>query len=148
MKRVLIALAATWIGAAPAASSENGATLSPHANYLLYCSGCHRQDGAGAIEGGIPAFQDSVGYIAGIETGRTYIMHVPGVISTNMSDADVAGVLNYILDRWGEEGGADFSAEEVTRRRALPVADVVVYRRQVVKELKEAGIEIADYPWP
>ncbi|WP_424987504.1 c-type cytochrome [Microbulbifer sp. S227A] len=147
MKSVLVALTALLIGGFPDVPLAGAEALSPRANYLLHCSGCHRQDGAGAIEGGIPPFQDSVGHIAGIETGRTYIMHVPGVISTNMSDADVAGVLNYILDRWGG-GGAEFSAEEVTHRRALPVADVVVYRRQVVDELKETGIEIADYPWP
>lgn len=147
MTKPLLALAALLSNAMVAASPGNAEALSARANYVLHCSGCHRQDGEGAIEGGIPAFRDSVGHIAGIEIGRTYIMHVPGVISTNMSDAEVAGVLNYILDKWGEDG-MDFTAEEVTRRRSLPVADVVAFRRQVVGELNETGIQIAEYPWP
>ncbi|MEO9779444.1 MAG: cytochrome c [Sedimentitalea sp.] len=147
MTRTLLVLAAILANAMLFASPASAEALSAHANYTLHCSGCHRQDGEGAIEGGIPAFQDSVGHIAGTEIGRTYIMHVPGVISTNMTDADVAGVLNYILDKWGE-GGEEFTAEEVTRRRALPVADVVSYRRHVVDELNNKGVQIAEYPWP
>lgn len=139
-----VALLASTMAPASAGSAEG---LSARANYTLHCSGCHRQDGEGAIEGGIPAFQDSVGHIAGTEMGRTYILHVPGVISTNMSDADVAGVLNYILDKWGE-GGTDFTAQEVTQRRALPVADVVAFRRLVVDDLNRTGVQIAEYPWP
>ena len=41
-----------------------------------------------------------------------------------------------------------FTAEEVTRRRAIPVEGVVGSRREVVAELARAGIRIADYPWP
>jgi len=36
----------------------------------------------------------------------------------------------------------------VTERRAVPVGDVVAYRRQVVAELEREGLAIADYPWP
>lgn len=120
---------------------------SPRTNYILHCSGCHRDDGMGTVIGGIPAFPGSVGYIAGSDLGRTYMLHVPGVISNNLSDAEVAGVLNYILDNWGGDS-PHFTTAEVTRRRAEPVADVVVFRRSVVAELKRSGIEIAEYPWP
>lgn len=122
-------------------------TSSARANYILHCSGCHGMSGAGTVEGGIPAFPNSVGHIAGSELGRTYITHVPGVVSTEMEDAEIAEVLNYILDEWSD-GGQHFTAKEVTRRRAENVGDVVELRREVVEELKRAGVEIADYPWP
>ncbi len=131
---------------APAVAGQTG-ELSARANYILHCSGCHRLDGLGAIEGGIPTFPGSVAHIAGNDKGRTYILHVPGVTSTNLSDAALAEVLNYILDRWGGDS-PPFTAEEVTRRRAEPVADVVDFRREVVRELRQSGIEIAEYPWP
>lgn len=116
-------------------------------DYVLHCSGCHGMGGLGTTKGGIPPFPNSVGKIASIDAGRTYIMHVPGVVGNNLTDAEIAGVMNFVLDRWGE-GGEPFSAEEVTRRRSAPVADVVAFRRVVVQELAEAGIEVADYPWP
>lgn len=125
----------------------NADGLSARGNYVLHCSGCHGMNGQGTLAGGIPPFPDSVGHIAGIDIGRTYIVHVPGVVSTSMTDAEIAEVINYVLDAWGD-GARHFSAEEVTSRRALPVGDVVAYRREVVEALSKAGIAIADYPWP
>lgn len=128
---------------APAFASERPART----NYILHCAGCHGMQGLGTLEGGIPPFPDSIGHIVSADIGRTYVMHVPGVISTDMSDAEIAAVMNYIIDEWSD-GGPLFTAEEVTRRRALTVGDVVAFRREVVAELRKSGIEIADYPWP
>lgn len=134
--------------AVAAAPGHAGNTASsPRSNYVLHCSGCHGMKGLGTVEGGIPAFPGSVGHIVGTETGRTYVMHVPGVTGNSMSDAQIAEVMNYILDEWSE-GGAHFTAEEVARRRSIPIGDVVAYRRKVVAELRRSGIEIAVYPWP
>lgn len=136
------------LAAATATPGHAGNTAtSPRANYILHCSGCHGMQGLGTVEGGIPGFPDSVGHIVGTEIGRTYVMHVPGVVANSMSDAQIAGVMNYILDQWSENG-AHFTAEEVTRRRAEPIGNLVAYRRQVVAELRKSGIEIATYPWP
>lgn len=143
MRPVLFGLGILLSGAALA---EAGA-VSPHASYALHCSGCHTMGGEGAPEAGIPTFVDSVGNIARSEQGRTYMMHVPGVISAGLSDAGIAEVMNYILDAWGE-GAPHFSAEEVTSRRAIPVEDVIAYRREVAAALEGAGVPIAGYPWP
>ncbi len=140
-------LVSTLLVALAAQAQAGNTASSPRANYLLHCSGCHGQEGLGTVEGGIPGFPDSIEHIVGIEAGRTYVMHVPGVVANNMTDAQIADVMNYILDRWSG-GGAHFTADEVTRRRAIPVGDVVSYRREVVEELRRSGIEIATYPWP
>lgn len=103
--------------------------------------------GEGSLLGGIPTFIDSVGSIAATEAGRTYMVHVPGLISADLSPAETADVVNYLLDAWGE-GAPPFTAEEVARLRAIPVADIVAYRRQVAADLGERGLPIADYPWP
>lgn len=124
-----------------------GEMNKPRADYILNCAGCHGMEGRGTVEGGVPAFPGSVGHIATTDIGRTYILHVSGVISTELTDAGIADVLNYILDKWGERGD-HFTTAEVTRRRAIPIDDVVTFRRKVVEELRASGIEIAEYPWP
>ncbi|MFV0384289.1 c-type cytochrome [Paracoccus sp. (in: a-proteobacteria)] len=130
-------------------SMASGVMADPaRRDYILHCSGCHGMTGKGTIAGGIPPFPDSVGKIAGSDIGRTYIVHVPGVNSAGLSAGEIADVLNYILDQWGEGGDPRFSGHEVAERSALPIGEVVAYRRKVVAELSAAGIEIAEYPWP
>lgn len=143
MRRLLL-----WLSLVPwLAVQADAQGLSPRGSYILHCSGCHGVTGEGAPAAGIPSFVDSVGHIAGSDLGRTYIMHVPGVVSTDLTDAGIAEVMNYVLDDWGD-GAPHFSADEVTRRRALDVADVVALRRQVKEALERDGLSIADYPWP
>ena len=131
------------------ASAAGAQQYTPRVNYILHCAGCHGMTGEGSQVGGIPAFPHSVAYIASIDAGRTYMMHVPGVISAGLSDAQIAEVTNYILAEWSDGAAfTPFDADEVTRRRAVPVSNVVEYRREVAGELAAQGIELAYYPWP
>ena len=130
--------------AAPVAAADGKA----HRDYILRCAGCHGMDGVGTVEGGIPTFPGSVGVIAADDLGRTYMMHVPGVVSASLDDAAIAEVMNYVLGEWAPGEAEPFTAAEVTRRRAVPVADVVALRRDVAAKLMAKGHRIADYPWP
>ena len=131
------------------ASAAGAQQYTPRVNYVLHCAGCHGMSGEGSRVGGIPAFPYSVAHIASIDAGRTYMMHVPGVISAGLSDAQIAEVTNYILEEWSDGAAfTPFDAAEVTRRRAVPVSNVVEYRRVVAEELAAQGIELAEYPWP
>jgi mono/diheme cytochrome c family protein len=124
---------------------------SPEALYLLKCSGCHRADGQGAPEAGVPPFPGFVGDLARDPDGRTYMLHVPGVVSSNLPDAELTTVLNYLLDHWSNAPAgqvAPFTAEEVARQRAVPVNDIVKYRRTLVARLRKTGVPVAQYPWP
>ncbi len=123
-------------------------TAAPRANYVLRCAGCHGMEGLGTEPGGIPGFPGSIATLAGDDAGRTYMLHVPGVVGASLDDAEIADVLNYILERWGEPGVPAFSAEEVTRRRAEPVADVVALRSRLAARLTAEGKPLAPYPWP
>ena len=147
MARGLIAASLALATLTAAAGAEAGQTMSARGNYVLLCSGCHGIGGAGSAAGGIPSFHDSVGKIAATDRGRTYMMHVPGVVSNALSDAGIAGVMTYILETWGA-GAAPFTPEEVTLRRARPVPDVVAERREIAAELAARGLTIAAYPWP
>ncbi len=131
------------------ATAAHGQERSAHANYVLLCSGCHNVSGQGSEQGGVPTFPGSVGKIAHSDRGRTYMMHVPGVVSNSMSNAEIAAVMNYILDTWAsEEGAKPFTAEEVTERRMAVIPDIVVERRELTYEMQDQGVEIAPYPWP
>lgn len=124
---------------------------SPRSLYMLRCSGCHRVDGTGAIEAGIPPFPGFIGPLARNPQGRVYIAHVPGVVGSRMSNDQLVGVLNYVLEEWSGEEGASapaFTVEEFVTLRSVPVSNVVQYRRDVVAEMKAAGDPVADYPWP
>ncbi|TPE53273.1 c-type cytochrome [Amaricoccus solimangrovi] len=145
MRRALLTLAVLLSGPSLAEAGAGGVT--PRTSYALHCSGCHTMTGTGEPAAGIPTFIGSVGTIARSDTGRTYMMHVPGVISAGLSDEGIAEVMNYVLEAWGN-GAPLFTAAEVTERRAVPVPDVVDYRRGVVAALARDGGKVADYPWP
>jgi len=131
--------------ALPAWTRERSAEV----NYILRCAGCHDLDGSGLASAGIPPFPGFISSFVNDADGRTYIMHVPGVVASGLNDAEIAAVMNYVTARWGDQQPFErFTTAEVTQRRALPVADVVIYRREVVKRLAAAGLPIAEYPWP
>ena len=119
--------------------------------YLIHCSGCHRADGSGSLRGGIPDLRGYVGSFGRLNDGRTYLMHVPGVVGSGLDNAEIAAVMNYIFDRWAAAPAGDpvpvFTAAEVARLRELSVPDVVKARRRVVRELEARNLPVAAYPW-
>jgi mono/diheme cytochrome c family protein len=136
---------------APGRARLSMAGLSAQSLYLLRCSGCHQVDGQGATPAGVPPFPGFIDGLVNDEAGRTYVVLVPGVAGSGLADAQTAQVLNYVQDRWAQPGARPaprFTAEEVARRRATPVSDVVAYRRALVARIAKRGTPIADYPWP
>ena len=152
LRRGLPVVAGAAAAVAVAAGIAFAAERTPHANYILRCAGCHGMEGAGVPAGGIPALQDLVGYFAADDDGRTYLLHVPGVVGSSLSNGEIAAVMNYVMERWAGRSMppnfVPFTEAEVTERRAIPVPNVVDYRRAVVARLDAAGIAVAAYPWP
>lgn len=147
MRRTVTCRMALAIGLALAPGAGQAGSV-PRSDYILRCAGCHGMEGRGTEAGGIPGFPGSIATIAGDDEGRTYMLHVPGVVGASLSNAEIAAVLNYILAQWGEPGVPPFTAAEVTRRRAVPVADVVGLRNQIADRLMAGGKSLAPYPWP
>ncbi len=118
--------------------------------YMLKCSGCHRVDGEGAPEAGIPPFPGFIAPLARNSDGRVYIAHVPGIVGSRLSNEQLTDVLNYVIDEWAGEDASEtprFTVEELTALREVPVTNIVEYRRGVVNQLIESGDPVADYPW-
>ena len=120
------------------------AETSAHGLYMLHCSGRHGRDGAGSKTGRVPPFSGIVGYFAGEAEGRRYLVLVPGVAGSGLSDADTARVLNYVIGEWGEDDAVrGYVPSEVAAIRASRVDDIVALRGKIVGDLARRGIRVA-----
>lgn len=135
-----------------AAGTAEAADRTAATNYVLRCIGCHVQDGSGLPSAGIPDFVGKVGVFARLPEGRAYLLHVPGVIGSSLSDREIAELLNYIMETYAGPSLPDpylpFTAGEVGTLRARDIGNVVKYRRVVAAKLEAQGLDVADYPWP
>lgn len=151
MTAIMRALAAMLV-AILAGLGATPALAGAHSDYLLHCSGCHGQDAAGSVRGGVPDLRGYVSSFGQTRQGRIYLMHVPGVVASGLDDAGIARVMNYVMARWGAAGDkgevAAFTPAEVERLRALQIGNVVDYRRRIVPTLEARDLPVAAYPWP
>lgn len=148
--RMLLSCLILFFSAGITQSAEPG--YSAATNYMLRCMGCHGMDGSGTAAGGIPDFRNYVGSFAATPLGRAYLLHVPGVIASGLSEQEIAEVLNYIMQRWGgtslPKGFRPFTAQEVADLENQDIGDVVAYRRQVTNQLRKSNRPVPPYPWP
>lgn len=81
--------------------------------------------------------RDSVARFLAVPGGRKYLARVPGVAQAPLDDAALAGVLNWMLDRFDRAhvpaGFAPCSAQEVGRLRTQPLLDAEAVRRRLVE---------------
>lgn len=142
MRGVALALGLALLTAADSARTE-----TPQVDYLLQCQGCHRADG-GETPGAVPALRDSVGRFLGVPGGREYLIRVPGSAQSPLDDAELAAVLNWMIERFGPaESSASFtpfSAEEVAHARRPPLTDVERTRRDLVRRMADHAAVSAD----
>jgi len=132
---VLAALALALGGGAGAAAAR-----TPRVDYMLECQGCHRADGSG-FPGRVPDLRDRIGRFPQVPGGRAYLVGVPGSASSPLSDAELAAVLNWMIQRFAPERApavAPYTAEEVARHRR-PLADVESVRRELLRALAATG---------
>lgn len=118
-------------------------------DYLLYCSGCHRDDGSGSAVNQVPPLPGSVGNFVHTAAGRAFLIQIAGVAQTPLGDAALARLMNWLLARFGAaELPADFkpyTGDEVARYRATRPADQSAQRASVVAELARRGMSVAHY---
>jgi len=113
----------------------------PQINYILHCQGCHLPDGAGT-PGKVPALRNEVGRFLHVPGGREFLIQVPGTAQSALTDAEVAAVLNWILQNFSRDVlPADFqpySEEEISRYRHQPLADVSAVRAELMEKIATA----------
>jgi hypothetical protein len=118
------------------------AHASPQQDYILYCMGCHGPQAEG-VPGKVPPLAHALGRYMRSPAGRNYILRVPGAANSVLSDAQLAGVLNWLAQTFdARELSSDvplFTAAEVTSLRHSPLPSVLATRREVVRELAATG---------
>jgi hypothetical protein len=117
------------------------AAQTPELDYMLQCRGCHLEDGSGA-PGAVPSLQ-GVGRFLATSRGREYLIRVPGSAQSPLSDAALAKLLDWIVQRFDPEtaaaGFAHFEAEEVARWRRPPLIEVEALRAALLEELAHSA---------
>jgi cytochrome c553 len=112
------------------------------ANYLFACRGCHLADGSG-VPPAVPSLRNTLGPLAATADGRSYLVRVPGVLQSRLSDENLAEVLNWVLTEFNAgtlpENFRPFTPREVTAARNRILADPVAYRR--TRLATESGLE-------
>ena len=120
---------------------------SPAELYTLNCWGCHKPRAEG-IPGAVPRLANSMGDFLHVPGGREYLVEVPGVAASALSDAEIAEVLNWLLATFNKaETPPDFkpyTAAEVARYRPHQLIKITETRDELVRRLKAKGIVVPD----
>lgn len=132
MRAPAVLLLGLALAAGPAGAGD------PHLDYMLECQGCHRADGSGS-PGAVPDLRGSLERLLSAPGGRDFVVRVPGSATSRLSDAALAGVLNWMVRRFAPAltGFQPYAAAEVGRLRADPLVDVEGRRAEL---LSAAGV--------
>lgn len=110
------------------------AAAGPRSDYLLHCAGCHRADGTG-LPPEVPSLAGPLGAVAASPEGRDYLARVPGAAQAPLTDAELAAVLNWVLEEFNADTLPDFfvplEAGEVGKSRARVLTDPLKTRNQL-----------------
>ncbi|MGB3276033.1 MAG: cytochrome C [Castellaniella sp.] len=137
-------------GSAPHAMLESmAASQSAYKDYMLNCGGCHRYDGQGVARNAVPSFLNSIGLFTRLPEGREYMIRVPGAAQSQLGNAELADVLNWMVANYSPDAVAPdfrpFTAGEVGAVRPYRFDDVVASRRQLEAKLQKLGLTPAPY---
>jgi mono/diheme cytochrome c family protein len=107
----------------------------PEQDYVLECRGCHGARGEGA-PGKVPSLARTARFLA-TPRGRAYLVRVPGVAGSQLSNARIAALLGWMLrelasDPPAPEQFAPFSEAEVAAARARPLLEPLVERAAIL----------------
>jgi len=107
-------------------------------DYVEHCSGCHGMQGNSA-PAQIPVLRDRVGYFMCTREGREYLIRLPNVAYSAISDnQELADMMNFVVFGLGgnsaPRGARPFTAGEVAqlRQKALATQSLIAIRAEVV----------------
>ena len=121
------------------AAANRGEAAPPYSasvNYQLQCRGCHRPDGSGEA-GRVPSLRRTLVRFSMAADGREFILRVPGVAQSSLSDQETAALLNWIARNLSDVplpgDFIDYTAAEVGRFRHRPLASVSAVRERLMQ---------------
>ena len=106
-------------------------------NYQMFCQGCHAIDGSGHKS--VPELKNSMHQFMASQSGREYLVRVPGSANSTLDDEQLAEVLNWMLVNFTKKETKQrwqpFIASEVAEYRKRPLFETVNYRRALLASL-------------
>jgi cytochrome c553 len=118
-----------------------GATESVRVDYMLSCQGCHLANGRGYAEHGVPPLTDYVGNFLKVPGGREFLVQVPGSAQSNLSDEQLANLLNWMLSSFSPNQlpatFVPYNAAEVGLLRRRPLVLVGATRAELVRKIEK-----------
>ena len=113
-------------------------------NYMLNCQGCHLARGEGFV-GRVPRMTDFVGYFLHSDDGRAFLIQVPGVAFSPLSDADTTRLMNWMLIEFSAaqlpEDFEPYTEAEVAALRQQPETDPNRRRAAILAKLDLASAQ-------
>lgn len=108
----------------------------PKSHYMIHCMGCHLADGSGQPPD-VPVLDEQLGSLVASGVGRSYLIRVPGAAQAPLDDVELAGVINWMLDKYSRDTlPADFepfTKEEVSHHRHHILSDPVRFKAEMIR---------------
>lgn len=135
MRASLIFAAAVFAAGASVARAAPGYDAA--SNFAIHCMGCHRFDGKGSPPE-VPSLAADFARLIRTAAGREYVLRVPGVSGSTLTDPETTDVLNWILEaivpHLQRATVAPFTLEEVAAARRRPLLNVRSERARVLSQ--------------
>jgi mono/diheme cytochrome c family protein len=132
----------TLLAVALALGAPGAFAYDAQTNYVLHCQGCHTADGSG-LEGKVPSLRPTLVPFATIPQGRKYLVQVPGVAQSTLTDTETAAVLNWMLRNLADQkrlaGISAFTEKEVAEYRATRLIEVQATRAKLLAKFAASG---------
>lgn len=147
MKYLIILLMMIGCGSSAAAQDhtltlgvESSETVQRTAfNYAINCRGCHGPE-AMATHASVPDMKDFIDRFLEVEGGREYLIQVPGVSRSALSDQEVADMLNWLIVTQGRKKTIQrpFKEAEIRKHRSSPLsANAATVRASLIEKIKK-----------
>lgn len=118
-------------------------------DWVLQCQGCHGPNGEGLAKRDVPKLQDEVSKFLLVDGGRDFIVRVPGVSGSPLSDDRLAALLNWMLVSLDpshlSENWKNFSASEVQTLRSKPLRTEIEAKRTSLMTQIDAYLAATKY---
>lgn len=108
-------------------------------NYAINCRGCHGPE-AMNTHASVPDMNGFIDRFLAVEGGRQYLIQVPGVSRSALSNKEVAQILNWLVTNVGasKELKQRFTEQEVARFRVSPLgANAADVRAKLVRKIEQ-----------
>ena len=124
-------LAALFVLGMSLPASADG--LAEH-DYILNCAGCHRVSGLGSAT--VPSLH-GITTLPRVAETRAYLVRVPGVAHAPLTDARLAALINWVVERFtGRAPAPEYTADEVSTLRRDPFLDPLGARARLEAKAK------------